>query len=113
MSASPSETSTATSETAAPAQLTARDPATGATLGVVAVTPPECVEQVVEAVAKVQPLWALLRVKDRARYMDRMAQAVIDDLPNWEGLAGGVRNDVVSASGWSLDPMCARSPVGE
>jgi acyl-CoA reductase-like NAD-dependent aldehyde dehydrogenase len=27
----------------------------------------------------VQPLWALLRVKDRARYMRRMAQAVIDD----------------------------------
>ena len=26
-----------------------------------------------------QPLWALLRVKDRARYMRRMAQAVIDD----------------------------------
>ena len=34
---------------------------------------------VVEAVAKVQPLWALLRVRDRARYMRRMAQAVIDD----------------------------------
>ncbi len=33
----------------------------------------------VEEVAKVQPLWALLRVKDRARYMHRMAQAVIDD----------------------------------
>ena len=26
-----------------------------------------------------QPLWALLRVQDRARYMRRMAQAVIDD----------------------------------
>ncbi len=33
----------------------------------------------VAAVAKVQPLWALLRVQDRARYMRRMAQAVIDD----------------------------------
>ena len=33
----------------------------------------------VAAVAKVQPLWALLRVRDRARYMGRMAQAVIDD----------------------------------
>src|ERR1700752_4439111 len=31
-------------------------------------------------VAKVQPLWALLRVSDRARYMLGMAQAVIDAL---------------------------------
>ena len=35
--------------------------------------------EVVAEVAKVQPLWALLRVEDRARYMRRMAQAVIDD----------------------------------
>jgi acyl-CoA reductase-like NAD-dependent aldehyde dehydrogenase len=61
------------------AELAVRDPATGAVLGAVAATAPERVEGVVEAVAKVQPLWALLRVKDRARYMDRMAQAVIDD----------------------------------
>jgi acyl-CoA reductase-like NAD-dependent aldehyde dehydrogenase len=60
-------------------QLTARDPATGVTIGSVAVTPPERIDEVVAAVAKVQPLWALLRVRDRARYMGRMAQAVIDD----------------------------------
>ena len=48
-------------------------------LGAVTITPPERIDGVVEAVAKVQPLWALLRVKDRARYMGRMAQAVIDD----------------------------------
>jgi acyl-CoA reductase-like NAD-dependent aldehyde dehydrogenase len=48
-------------------------------LGTVAITPPERIDEVVDAVAKVQPLWALLRVKDRARYMRRMAQAVIDD----------------------------------
>ncbi|HEV3046987.1 MAG TPA: aldehyde dehydrogenase family protein [Solirubrobacteraceae bacterium] len=59
--------------------LTARDPATGAVLGSVTPTPPERVGEVVEAVAKVQPLWALLRLQDRARYMARMAQAVIDD----------------------------------
>lgn len=34
----------------------------------------------VAEVAKVQPLWALLRVQDRARYMLGMAQAVIDEL---------------------------------
>jgi succinate-semialdehyde dehydrogenase/glutarate-semialdehyde dehydrogenase len=61
------------------AELTARDPATGTMLGMVTATAPERVEEVVEAVAKVQPLWALLRVQDRARYMGRMAQAVIDD----------------------------------
>ncbi len=40
------------------------------------------------AVAKVQPLWALLRVQDRARYMRRMAQAVIDD---FDELPAGAR----------------------
>ena len=60
-------------------RLSARNPATGAELGTVALTAPEDVAGVVAAVAKVQPLWALLRVGDRARYMRRMAQAVIDD----------------------------------
>src|SRR5947209_16659559 len=57
----------------------ASDPATGEALGSVLTTPPERIDGVVEAVAKVQSLWALLRVRDRARYMRRMAQAVIDD----------------------------------
>jgi succinate-semialdehyde dehydrogenase/glutarate-semialdehyde dehydrogenase len=34
----------------------------------------------VAQVGRVQPLWALLRVQDRARYMLAMAQAVIDEL---------------------------------
>jgi acyl-CoA reductase-like NAD-dependent aldehyde dehydrogenase len=88
MSASPSETSAAASANAVTAQLTARDPATGAAIGAVAITAPEQVEQVVEAVAKVQPLWALLRVKDRARYMTRMAQAVIDDFDELQEALG-------------------------
>jgi acyl-CoA reductase-like NAD-dependent aldehyde dehydrogenase len=74
MSASFSET-----ETQAQASLQAHDPATGELLGSVPATPPERIEQVIREVAKVQPLWALLRMKDRARYMRRMAQAVIDD----------------------------------
>ena len=57
----------------------ARDPATGEPLGSVTATTPAGIAEVVGEVAKVQPLWALLRVKDRARYMRRMAQAVIDD----------------------------------
>jgi acyl-CoA reductase-like NAD-dependent aldehyde dehydrogenase len=80
MSAPSSDTSAPVGQDAAAEQrLTARDPATGAVLGSVARTAPERVEEVVAAVAKVQPLWALLRVRDRARYMGRMAQAVIDD----------------------------------
>jgi succinate-semialdehyde dehydrogenase / glutarate-semialdehyde dehydrogenase len=55
------------------------DPVSGEALDSVVETAPERIDDVVEAVAKVQPLWALLRVKDRARYMRRMAQAVIDD----------------------------------
>jgi acyl-CoA reductase-like NAD-dependent aldehyde dehydrogenase len=38
------------------------------------------VSEVVAQVAKVQPLWALLRLEDRARYMRRMAQAIVDEL---------------------------------
>ncbi|HTA05793.1 MAG TPA: aldehyde dehydrogenase family protein [Solirubrobacteraceae bacterium] len=59
--------------------LQARDPATGATLGSVTSTAPTRIPSLAADVAKVQPLWALLRVQDRARYMRRMAQAVIDD----------------------------------
>ncbi len=62
-----------------PPELAASNPATGETLGSVPVTAPEEIGEVVQAVAKVQPLWSLLLVKDRARYMRRMAQAVIDD----------------------------------
>src|SRR5712691_1624906 len=71
--------STAVSETAAQASLEIRDPARGEVLGSVRAAQPERIQEVVQAVAKVQPLWALLRVSDRARYMRRMAQAVIDD----------------------------------
>ncbi len=59
--------------------LQARDPATGAPLGSVTAAAPSAIPELAADVAKVQPLWALLRVQDRARYMRRMAQAVIDD----------------------------------
>jgi acyl-CoA reductase-like NAD-dependent aldehyde dehydrogenase len=80
--------STTSEDTSTRERLLARDPATGASLGSVPATPPERIEAVVEAVAKVQPLWALLRVRDRARYMRRMAQALIDDFDELQaGLA--------------------------
>jgi succinate-semialdehyde dehydrogenase/glutarate-semialdehyde dehydrogenase len=67
------------SERVQPPRLIARDPVTGESLGSVELTQPERIGAVVESSAKVQPLWALLRVRDRARYMQMVAQAVIDD----------------------------------
>jgi acyl-CoA reductase-like NAD-dependent aldehyde dehydrogenase len=55
------------------------DPVTGAVLGRVHTTAPSDVADVVVQVARVQPLWALLRLQDRARYMRRMAQAIVDE----------------------------------
>ncbi|MFI5005240.1 MAG: aldehyde dehydrogenase family protein, partial [Solirubrobacterales bacterium] len=62
-----------------PQTLSSRNPATGALLGSVRATAPEGVEEIVGAARQVQPLWALLRVEDRARYMRRVAQAIIDE----------------------------------
>ena len=42
-------------------------------------TPPDVVERVVGEVAKVQPFWAQLTLGDRARYLERAAQVVIDE----------------------------------
>ena len=55
------------------------NPATGDRIGAVPITPPEEVEAVVLAVAKVQPFWAQLTLGDRARYLERAAQVVIDE----------------------------------
>ncbi len=55
------------------------DPATGAVLGSVPVTAPADVEDAVAESAAVQPLWAQLRLEDRARYLRRAAQALIDE----------------------------------
>lgn len=71
--------STPADTAAQPQTLPSRNPATGALLGSVPATAPEGVEEVVGAARQVQPLWALLRVEDRARYMRRVAQAIIDE----------------------------------
>ena len=57
----------------------ARNPATLETIGPVEATAPAAAASAVAGVAAVTPLWAQLRVADRARYMERAAQAVIDD----------------------------------
>jgi succinate-semialdehyde dehydrogenase/glutarate-semialdehyde dehydrogenase len=66
--------------TTKPGQLESFNPATGERLGAVPVTDPGDVQAVVAAVAEVQPFWAQLRLEDRARYMRRAAQVIIDHL---------------------------------
>jgi acyl-CoA reductase-like NAD-dependent aldehyde dehydrogenase len=66
-------------DAAEPARLESVSPATGAVLGSVRVTPPKEVASAVEGAASAQRLWRSLRVADRARYMQRAAQAVIDE----------------------------------
>jgi succinate-semialdehyde dehydrogenase/glutarate-semialdehyde dehydrogenase len=67
-----------TTATASPT-LESFSPATGAAIGTVPVTPPDEVQAVVDAVAHVQPFWAQLTLADRARYLLRAAQVLIDE----------------------------------
>src|SRR4051794_10423498 len=46
------------------------------------------VETLAESCAQVQPLWAQLRVSDRARYLRRAAQSVVDELDELVPLLG-------------------------
>lgn len=59
--------------------LTVTDRLNSRVLGQVTLTGPGQAGEVIDACAKVQPLWSLLRVSDRARYMRRVAQAIIDE----------------------------------
>jgi acyl-CoA reductase-like NAD-dependent aldehyde dehydrogenase len=64
---------------AASTSLASFSPATGAVLGSVAITAPGDVQGVVDASATVQPFWAGLTLRDRARYLERAAQVLIDE----------------------------------
>ena len=55
-------------------------PVTGTVLGSVAPTPRDGIDSAVRSAAAVQRLWAQLRLRDRARYMSRAAQAVIAEM---------------------------------
>jgi succinate-semialdehyde dehydrogenase/glutarate-semialdehyde dehydrogenase len=55
-------------------------PLDGARLGAVPLTTPAEVQTVVDDVAGVQPFWAELPLSDRARYMRRAGQVILDDL---------------------------------
>jgi succinate-semialdehyde dehydrogenase/glutarate-semialdehyde dehydrogenase len=82
------------------AELESFDPATGERLGAVAVTAPEQVDAIVRSTAQVQPFWAQLTLADRARYLERMAQVVIDEADQIRDLIvreqGKPRNEAVS-----------------
>jgi succinate-semialdehyde dehydrogenase/glutarate-semialdehyde dehydrogenase len=65
---------------AEPAALESFNPATGERIGSVATVSPAQVQSIVADVAEVQPFWAQLPLSDRARYMRRTAQVIIDHL---------------------------------
>jgi succinate-semialdehyde dehydrogenase/glutarate-semialdehyde dehydrogenase len=65
--------------TSAPAPIESRSPAGGVLLGSVVRATPREVAAAVDRASEVQRLWAMLRLRDRSRYMARAAQAVIDE----------------------------------
>ncbi|MCP9490395.1 MAG: aldehyde dehydrogenase family protein [Solirubrobacteraceae bacterium MAG38_C4-C5] len=67
-------------------RLEARSPVDGSLLGTVVATPPGAVPAAIATAAEVQPLWAALRLRDRARYLRRAAQAIIDELDELSAL---------------------------
>jgi acyl-CoA reductase-like NAD-dependent aldehyde dehydrogenase len=82
------------------AQLESFSPATGELVGAVPITPPDDVQAVVDAVAKVQPFWAELTLAARGRYMERTAQVLIDEADDIRDLIareqGKPRNEAFS-----------------
>src|SRR3954465_10983964 len=56
------------------------NPATGELVGTVPTLTPDQVQSVVDEVGTVQPFGAQLPLSDRARYMRRTAQVIIDSL---------------------------------
>jgi acyl-CoA reductase-like NAD-dependent aldehyde dehydrogenase len=76
------EAATASRETSSrqPNQLESFNPATTEPVGSVDTITPGKVQAVVDDVARVQPAWAELTLADRARYMRRAADVVLDEL---------------------------------
>ena len=56
------------------------NPATGELVGTVETLTPAKVQGVVDEVAEVQPFWAALSLEDRARYMRRAGDVLLEDL---------------------------------
>ncbi len=74
------------------AQLESFSPTTGERIGAVPITAPDDVAAVVGEVAAVQPFWAQLTLADRARYLERAAQVLIDE-------ADAIRDLIVAEQG--------------
>ena len=61
-------------------QLESFNPATGELVGTVETIAPGQVQAVVDDVAEVQPFWAQLSLADRARYMRRAMDVLVEDI---------------------------------
>src|SRR5215211_7656228 len=61
-------------------QLESFNPATGELVGTVETITPAQVQGVVDEVAEVQPFWAQLSLADRARYMRRAADVILEEM---------------------------------
>jgi acyl-CoA reductase-like NAD-dependent aldehyde dehydrogenase len=61
-----------------PAELESFNPATGERIGAVPTVTPEQVQAIVDDVAEVQPFWAQLSLNERAGYLRRTAQVLLD-----------------------------------
>ena len=61
------------------AHLESFNPATGKSVGSVAVTPTEQVQAVVDSVARVQPAWGQLTLEARGRYLERAAEVLLEE----------------------------------
>ncbi|HET7053309.1 MAG TPA: aldehyde dehydrogenase family protein [Solirubrobacterales bacterium] len=70
----------ATQPQAAQSTLESFNPATGELVGSVATITPDQVQAVVDDVARIQPAWAELTPTDRAAYLRRAADALLDDI---------------------------------
>jgi len=68
------------SRTKAKPALESFNPATGELIGTVETITPGKVQGIVDDVAEVQPFWAALTLEDRARYMRRAVDVLLEDL---------------------------------
>jgi succinate-semialdehyde dehydrogenase/glutarate-semialdehyde dehydrogenase len=72
------QAATVTATVTATSQLESFNPATGEPIGVVPATAPGDVQDVVDAVAAVQPAWAALSLAERGAYLRRAAQILLE-----------------------------------
>ena len=69
---------TSSSNGAPPGELESFNPATGERIGSVPTVTPDQVQGIVDDVAEVQPFWAQLSLSERAAYLRRAAQVLLD-----------------------------------